>query len=365
MGALVEIAAVSLADAGSSELRGAFLDAPGSERLFDAQAVDVLGWALGADRRALAAEFALDGSVLQRALLGEERPDLASAFPEHAEAGHAGFRTTLNLIGAQAEFELDVSVVLEGRRRAPLASIHGRRRWRREHSPAFARVVSIVIPCHRPTERLHEAIESAHAQSYPHVEVLVVDGASAGHEPSLASRHPGVRCASEPSHSEAEARNAGIRTSNGDFLLFLDPEHTLDENAVEAGMAALAERPECAAALAGRPEAAAFAIYRRSLFEHIHGFDPAAGAAAGLAFDLNVTREFPVCGVGPSSAARAASARDGRQDAELLADTLVVLTRASLRDRRFAAAIRHAAALARRRPGALARLLLPDRARSG
>jgi hypothetical protein len=427
MGALVEIAAVSLADTHSSELHGAFLDAPRSGALVDAQAVDVLGWALGAHRRALAAEFAIDGSVLRRAPLRAERPDLASAFPGRTEAGRSGFRTTLNLIGKPAEFELQVSIVLEGGRRAPLGSIRGRRRWRREHSPAFARLVSVLIPCHGRVEHLGEAIESALAQTYPHVEVVVIDGDSTGDATAIASRHPGVHCIGEPSSSEAEARNAGIRASNGDFLVFLDPHDTLTGQAVQVGMRALEERLECAAALtaparsrevgrtaggsaradeyarllregwAGPPD---FAIYRRSLFEHVRGFDPVV-AAAELAFDLRVAREFPICGLGAGSYDRREHAphtgvdaatvlkatlesmhrqrshvrgaselrralRDGmRRCKRHWGDLLVEQTRASLRDRRFADALRQMAVLARRRPGALPRLLRPDRSRSG
>jgi hypothetical protein len=431
MGALVEIADVSLADSASSELQAAFLDAPRSGTLIDAQAVDVLGWALGAHRRALAAEFAIDGSLLRRAPLRAERPDLASAFPGRAEAGRAGFRTTLDLIGTPAEFELQISIVLEGRRRTPLASIRGRQRWRREHSPAFARLVSVVIPYHGGVERLGEGIESALAQTYPHVEVVIIDGGSIGDASAIASRHPGVRCISEPSSSGADARNAGIRASNGDFLVFLDPQDTLAGHAVQAGMEALEERPECAAALAAPargpcsaelPRTAgasapaddyarllregwagppAFAIYRRSLLEHVRGFDPAVAAATQLAFDLRVAREFPICWLearahdqreqAPQAVvdrARALSAtietmrrqrphvrgtpdlrralRDGKRRCKRRwGDLLIGQTRASLRDRRFADALRQAAVLARRRPGALPRLLRPDHSRSG
>jgi hypothetical protein len=240
-----------------------------------------------------------------------------------------------------------------------------------------------------------------------------------------------VRCISEPSSSGADARNAGIRASNGDFLVFLDPEDTLAGHAVQVGMEALEERPECAAALAAparspcpaeRPRTAggsapaddyarllregwagppAFAIYRRSLLEHVRGFDPALAAATQLAFDLRVAREFPICRLAARAhdqreqapqavvdRTRALSAtietmrrqrphvrgtpdlrralRDGKRRCKRRwGDLLIAQTRASLRDRRFADALRQAAVLARRRPAALPRLLRPDRSRSG
>jgi hypothetical protein len=423
MGAMVEIVAVTPADNGCSELHGGFLDAPRAGALVDAEAVDVIGWALGAGRRALAAELAIDGSPLGRAPLNAPRPDLSAAFPEREEAGRAGFRTTLNLTGTAPEFELQVSVVLEGRRRAALGSVRGRRRWRREHSPVFARLVSVVIPCHAGAGGIDEAIESALAQTYAHVEVVVIDGDRSGGVAAIASRYPGVRCIGEPECGPAEARNAGIRASNGDFLMFLDPHDTLCAEAARAGLDALDERPECAAALAtgeragyerdgpraaggsagvegyarllreGWARSAEPRLYRRSLLEHVRAFDPAAGAAAALAFDLRVAREFAVCVLPEQAGApRADSPRERIDPTETLGAALRALrrerrhvrgtpalrhalregtrrcrrtwgellidqTRASLRDRRYAEAVRQAAALARRRPVALAGML--------
>jgi hypothetical protein len=136
MGALVEITEVSLVDPLPGELHGGFIDKPKPGQALDAKAVDVLGWALGERQRAVAAEFAIDGRTFWRAPLRAQRPDLADAFPDHEEAACAGFRTTLNLIGTPAEFELQIAIVLKGRRRAPLASIRGRHRWRQDRAPA-------------------------------------------------------------------------------------------------------------------------------------------------------------------------------------------------------------------------------------
>lgn len=357
MGALVEIAEVSLAEPTERALRGGFVDEPKAGAVLDTRCVDVLGWALGADRRALAAEFAIDGEVFWRAPLRAARPDLASAFPDRKEAGTAGFRTTLNLIGTPAEFELQVSIVLKGQERVSLARIRGRHRWRRDRSPAFAELVSVVIPCYRQAQYLGEAIESVLGQSYPHLEVLVVDDGSSDNASRIASRYPGVRCVREQNVGVAAARNAGIRATNGDFLVFLDADDRLLPDAIATGVQALERRPECAAAIGAyrrishdglplnthsqpavtrdqyaqlmRENWAGFparAIYRRSLFEHVRGFDPSVNGTADFSLNLAVVREFPICSHETLVAEHREHGRNMSDDAaRMLRETLAVM----------------------------------------
>jgi len=325
MGALVEIVDVSLAEPLPAELRGGFLDEPRAGAVLDAHAVDVLGWALGADARAVAIEFSIGGKPFWRAPMRAERPDLADAFPETPEAARAGFRTTLNMIGTPAEFELEISVVLKGQRRAHLATVSGRHRWRRDRATAYAELVSVVIPCYGQAHYLGEAIESVLAQTYPHLEVVVVDDESNDNASSIASRYPGVRCVREQNSGMAGARNVGIRSTNGDFLIFLDADDRLLPDAVEAGLRELEQHSECACAIGtyrrtshdGKPlntheqpavERSQYAqlmrdnwagfparaIYRRALFEHVRGFDPDLDAAADFGFNLAVARQFPI-----------------------------------------------------------------------
>jgi glycosyltransferase involved in cell wall biosynthesis len=421
MGALVEITDVAISE--PPELEGGFLDEPRSGAVLDAHVVDVLGWAMGAEKRAVAVEFAIDGETFWRAPLQAERPDLTEAFPDSSEAGHSGFKTTLNMIGTPAEFELDVSVVLKDQRRVRLATIAGRHRWRRDKSPAFADLVSVVIPCYGQSHFLGEAIESVLAQTYPHLEIVVVDDESMDNASSIASRYPGVRCVREENSGMAGARNVGIRSTNGDFLVFLDADDTLLPNAIEAGLRQLEQHPECACAVGtyrrtshdGKPlnthdqpvvdrgqyaqlmrdNWAGFparAIYRRSLFEHVRGFDPDLDAAADFGFTLAIAREFPICSHETLVAEHREHGRNSSGDAaKMLKETLAAMrqqrsyakrdpdlsraykdgirhwkayygdllseqARESLRERRFGDALREAGLLARYRPR---RLLVP------
>jgi len=431
MGALVEIAEVALVEPLPEQLLGRHVDEPKTGAVLDAKAVDVIGWALGAEREAVAVEFLYEGTPFWRASLRAERPDLAEAFPDSGGAARSGFRTTLNLLGTGAEFEVEAAAVLKGQQRIPIATIRGRHKWRRDRTPAFAELVSVVIPCYEQAQYVGEAIESVLAQSYPHLEIVVVDDGSTDNVGAIASRYPGVRCVREQNGGAASARNAGIRNSNGDFLIFLDADDRLLPEGVEAGVRALEARPECAAAIgtyrrtthdnrplqtheqptvendqyeemmrsnwAGFP---ARAIYRRSLFEHVRGFDTEIEGTADFDLNLAVAREFPICshtalvaehrehGGNMSDDAgkmltqtlvamrkqrtyvkgdreRKRAYRDGmRYWKRYWGDLLAAQVREALRDRRFGEALRGAGKLARYRPGALPRLFGPDRTAS-
>jgi glycosyltransferase involved in cell wall biosynthesis len=420
MGALVEVVDVSLAEPLPAELSGGFVDEPRAGAVLDAHAVDVLCWALGAQARAVAIEFSVDGEPFWRAPLRAERPDLADAFPESSEAARAGFRTTLNMIGTPAEFELEISVVLKGQRRVHLATVSGRHRWRRDRAAAYAELVSVVIPCYGQAHYLGEAIESVLAQTYPHLEVVVIDDESNDNASSIASRYPGVRCVREANSGMAGARNVGIRNTNGDFLVFLDADDRLLPEAVEAGLRELERHPECACAIGtyrrtshdGKPlnthaqpavdreqyaqlmrnNWAGFparALYRRSLLEHVRGFDPDLDAAADFGFNLAIARQFPIASHealvaehrehGRNSSGDAAKMltetlaamrgqrshvkgdreltrayRDGRRHWKAYyGDLLAAQARESLGEHRYGDALREAALLARHRPRGL------------
>jgi glycosyltransferase involved in cell wall biosynthesis len=113
-------------------------------------------------------------------------------------------------------------------------------------NPGEAPLVSIVIPCFNQAHFLAEAIDSALAQSYPRVEVVVVDDGSSDNSYEVAGRQPDVRRLRQPNLGVASARNRGLGEAAGDFLVFLDADDRLLPHAVEVGMAALLKRPQVA-----------------------------------------------------------------------------------------------------------------------
>jgi hypothetical protein len=424
MGALVEILDVSHAEPLPEELHGRHLDGPKAGSVVDAHAIDVLGWVLGKNARAVAVEFETAGEPFWRASLGLERPDLTEAFPNNGEAGRAGFRTTINAIGTAPEFELGVRAVLKGQVRVPIGTIRGRHRWRQNRAPAFAELVSVVIPCFGQAHYLAEAIESVLAQTYPHLEIVVIDDGSPDNASAVAAHYPGVRHVRQENGGVAAARNAGIRGTNGDFLIFLDADDRLLPNAVEAGLRCLREHPECPAAIGWyhltaqdgsavavgeRPNVepdpygellkmnwAGFpgrAVYRRSVFEHVKGFDGDVSPAEDYDLNLRIAQQFPIRSHGEEVAEHRQHATNASEDAaamlaktlaahrkqrpktrkdprhraayregrrawrEYYGEPLVDQARRSLRERRLGAALRELAELLRRYPRGLPKVL--------
>jgi glycosyltransferase involved in cell wall biosynthesis len=106
-------------------------------------------------------------------------------------------------------------------------------------------IVSIVIPCFRQARFLGAAVESALGQSYPAVEVIVVDDGSDDDTPQVAeSFGPRIRHLRRPNGGPAAARNSGIAVASGQYLLFLDADDILHPNAVEWLVQAAAGRDD-------------------------------------------------------------------------------------------------------------------------
>lgn len=94
-------------------------------------------------------------------------------------------------------------------------------------------VVSVIIPTYGRPDRLGTAIRSALQQSYPHMEIVVVDDNvpdSPEHRATeeLVARDfsdPTVRYVKTPENrGGAGARNFGVAVSTGDYLAFLDDD---------------------------------------------------------------------------------------------------------------------------------------------
>ncbi len=186
-------------------------------------------------------------------------------------------------------------------------------------------LVSVIVPCYNGAAFLEETLRSALAQSYAEVEVVVVDDGSTDSSPEIARRFP-VRYIRQPNRGLCEARNAGIRESKGDYLVFLDADDRLKPGAIEAGLRALAQRPDCAMAVGDHMfitadggylasstkecsthshyeallksnfiEMIASVLFRRSIFDEVGGFDATLRVAEDYELYLRIARALPIC----------------------------------------------------------------------
>jgi glycosyltransferase involved in cell wall biosynthesis len=109
-------------------------------------------------------------------------------------------------------------------------------------------LVSVVIPTHNRAYCIAESIDSVLAQTYPNVEVVVVDDGSTDETPGLmASRYgadPRVRYERLPKGDANVARNHGLGRARGDYIALLDSDDTFLPWKLELEIACLQAAPE-------------------------------------------------------------------------------------------------------------------------
>jgi glycosyltransferase involved in cell wall biosynthesis len=94
--------------------------------------------------------------------------------------------------------------------------------------------VSIIIPCRNGVRWLGESIESCLGQSWPNLQIIVVDNGSTDGSLDLAKRYEAravIVLACERAGASA-ARNVGLKHADGDLIQFLDADDFLDTDKI-------------------------------------------------------------------------------------------------------------------------------------
>jgi glycosyltransferase involved in cell wall biosynthesis len=90
--------------------------------------------------------------------------------------------------------------------------------------------ISIVTPSYNQAQFLPEALECVKGQKYPHLEHIVVDGASTDNSVAILqeySQKPGwehLKWVSEPDKGQSDALNKGFRMATGDLVGWLNSD---------------------------------------------------------------------------------------------------------------------------------------------
>jgi glycosyltransferase involved in cell wall biosynthesis len=193
-----------------------------------------------------------------------------------------------------------------------------------QNAPGQLIRVSIVIPCYNHAHFLGDAIESAVTQSWPHCEIVVVDDGSTDHSSEVARRYSDVTLLRQPNQGLAAARNAGLRASTGELVIFLDADDRLWPDAARIAVEVFAAHPLAAMVFghcrvvnaAGVPRRTnmvrvracyyeellrdnsiwtpAMAAFRRSVLDIVGPFDEGNSPAADYDLYLRISRDFPV-----------------------------------------------------------------------
>jgi hypothetical protein len=112
---------------------------------------------------------------------------------------------------------------------------------------ALAMRIDIVIDNHNYAGFLPAAIDSALAQTYEHVRVIVVDDGSTDESRQvIASYGERIAAVLKQNGGQASAFNAGFAAGDSDVVMFLDADDTLEPQAAERVVAAFAANPDAA-----------------------------------------------------------------------------------------------------------------------
>jgi glycosyltransferase involved in cell wall biosynthesis len=172
--------------------------------------------------------------------------------------------------------------------------------------------VSGVIPAYNAEVTIAAAIESTLNQTYPLLEVIVVDDGSSDRTAEIVSRYP-VRLIRQPNAGVARARNAGIEAAQGDWIALLDSDDTWkpEKTAVQVRYI----EPSVGVIYSNRPPEITFeklwrgrlsispsgALVRKSIFQEIGGFDSRLQGTEDLNLWQRISRtDWRFVNAGPS-----------------------------------------------------------------
>jgi glycosyltransferase involved in cell wall biosynthesis len=93
---------------------------------------------------------------------------------------------------------------------------------------SFLPTVSVIIPVHNGEKYISESLQSLINQSYPNLEIVVVDDGSTDRTPEIVKEFsrefPQVTYLRQEQQGQGIARNNGVKISRGEYLMFLDAD---------------------------------------------------------------------------------------------------------------------------------------------
>jgi len=106
-------------------------------------------------------------------------------------------------------------------------------------------LVSVVIPAFNAAATLPATLDSVLAQTYPHIEIIVVDDGSRDGTPDVLARYaPRVRGLRQANGGLAAARNAGLAAARGELVALLDADDLCEPERIGAQAALMMARPD-------------------------------------------------------------------------------------------------------------------------
>lgn len=106
-------------------------------------------------------------------------------------------------------------------------------------------LVSVIIPNYNYAHYVTQAVDSVLAQTYPQVEIIVIDdGSTDDSEPILRSYGDKLKWIRQQNQGVSAARNLGVRESKGELIAFLDADDVWLPTKLEKQVARILAEPK-------------------------------------------------------------------------------------------------------------------------
>ncbi len=106
-------------------------------------------------------------------------------------------------------------------------------------------LVSVLVPAYNRADTIAETLDSLIQQSYPNLEIVVVDDGSTDATAQVAARYAGrVRYVRQVNGGLAAARNRAQREARGNYIAWLDADDIAEPERIALQVACLEELPE-------------------------------------------------------------------------------------------------------------------------
>lgn len=97
--------------------------------------------------------------------------------------------------------------------------------------------ISIVVPVYKVEKYLNRCVHSLINQTYPNVEVILVDDGSPDSCPEMCDTYAGkylnIKVIHKPNGGLSDARNAGLQEATGEYILFVDSDDYIELDTCE------------------------------------------------------------------------------------------------------------------------------------
>lgn len=104
-------------------------------------------------------------------------------------------------------------------------------------------LVSIILPAYNVADYLDKCLESITAQTYPNIEIIIVDDGStddtAKKSDTWAERDNRIHVLHQTNQGVSASRNIGIQYASGDYILTVDPDDFIDAQLVQSCMSSI------------------------------------------------------------------------------------------------------------------------------